>query len=145
MHHSPDTPGCVREVFRVLKPGGQLRIMLYHHPSLTGIMLWLRYGVFCGKSLRQAVYESLESPGTKTYTQAEVMAMLSQFQDISIRQVFSPGDLLLNRPSARFQSLLYRMAWKVYPRALVRKYGVKWGLFLLVRATKPAKPELSLV
>jgi hypothetical protein len=119
--------------------------MLYHHPSLTGVMLWLRYGILRGKSVRQTVYESLESPGTKTYTQAEVRAMLSEFEDVSIRQVFSPGDLLLNRPSARFQSFLYRMAWKVYPRALVRKYGVKWGLFLLIRATKPAKPAFTLV
>jgi ubiquinone/menaquinone biosynthesis C-methylase UbiE len=145
MHHSPDTPRCVREAFRVLKPGGQLRIMLYHHPSLTGVMLWLRYGVLRGKSLRHTVYDSLESPGTKTYTQAEVRAMLTQFQDISIRQVFSPGDLLLNRPSSRFQSFLYRMAWNVYPRALARKHGAKWGLFLLIRATKPPKPALTLV
>jgi ubiquinone/menaquinone biosynthesis C-methylase UbiE len=146
MHHSPDTPRCVREAFRVLKPGGQLRIMLYHHASLTGMMLWLRYGLIRGKSLRQTVYESLESPGTKTYTQAEVRAMLSGFEDISIRQVFSPGDLLLNRPSTRFQSIVYRLAWKLYPRALVRKLGKKWGLFLLINAKKPvskaAKPTL---
>jgi ubiquinone/menaquinone biosynthesis C-methylase UbiE len=146
MHHSPDTSRCLREALRVLKPGGQLRIMLYQHPSLTGIMLWLRFGLFHGKSLRQTVYESLESPGTKTHTQAEVRAMLSDFEDVSIRQVFSPGDLLLNRPSARFQSILYRLAWKLYPRALVRKFGKKWGLFLLINAQKPvskaAKPTL---
>ena len=27
MHHSPDTPQCIREAWRVLKPGGALRIM----------------------------------------------------------------------------------------------------------------------
>jgi hypothetical protein len=47
-------------------------------------------------------------------------------------QVFSPGDLLLNRPSARFQSSLYRLAWRLYPRALVKKMGRRWGLFLLI-------------
>ncbi|HZR56193.1 MAG TPA: class I SAM-dependent methyltransferase [Terriglobales bacterium] len=145
MHHSPDTPLCVREAFRVLKPGGQLRIMLYHHRSLTGVMLWLRYGMLRGKSLRQTVYEFLESPGTKTYSQSEVSSMLSEFKDISMRQVFSPGDLLLNRPSARFQSIICRIAWKLYPRALVQKYCVKWGLFLLIKATKPAKATLALL
>lgn len=144
MHHSPDTPRCVREAFRVLKPGGQLRIMLYHHASLTGMMLWLRYGLIRGKSLRQTVYESLESPGTKTYTQAEVQAMLSDFEDVSIRQVFSPGDLLLNRPSTRFQSVVYRLAWRLYPRALVRKLGKKWGLFLLISAKKPVPKAAKL-
>jgi ubiquinone/menaquinone biosynthesis C-methylase UbiE len=145
MHHSPDTPRCVDEAFRVLKPDGQLRIMLYHHPSLTGMMLWLRYGIFRGKPLRQTVYECLESPGTKSYTKAEVRAMLSQFDDVSIQQVFSPGDLLLNRPSARFESPLYRLAWRLYPRTLVRHFAGRWGLFLLINARKPARPTLSRV
>jgi ubiquinone/menaquinone biosynthesis C-methylase UbiE len=136
MHHSPDTAQCLREACRVLMPGGRARIMLYHHPSLTGAMLWLRYGLFRGKPLRRAVYDHLESPGTKTFTQAEVISMMSGFEDIQMEQAFSPGDLLLHRPSARFQSRIYRMAWKFYPRALVRKFGRRWALFLLISARK---------
>jgi ubiquinone/menaquinone biosynthesis C-methylase UbiE len=139
MHHSPDTRQCLREAWRVLKPGGHARIMLYHHPSLTGLMLWLRYGIFRGKSLRQAVYDCLESPGTKAYTQSEARDMMTGFENITMRQVFSPGDLLLSRPSVRFQSRLYRLAWKLYPRWLARMVGRRWGLFLLISARKPAK------
>lgn len=137
MHHSPDTAQCLREAWRVLKPGGQARIMVYHHPSLTGMMLWLRYGLFAGKTLRRAVYDHLESPGTKTYTQSELRDMMAEFEQVTLRQVFSPGDLLLNQPSARFQSLPYRLGWKLYPRGIVRKLGKKWGLFLLISARKP--------
>ena len=140
MHHSPDTAQCLREAWRVLKPGGQARIMVYHHPSWTGALLWLRYGLFSGKSLRQSVFDHLESPGTKTFTQSEVKSMMSEFEDVTMQQVFSPGDLLLNRPSARFQSGLYRMVWKLYPRALVGRLGSGWGLFLLISARKPGKP-----
>lgn len=136
MHHSPDTARCIREAGRVLKKGGALRIMIYHHPSLTGLMLWLRYGIVHGKSLRQTVFERLESPGTKTYTKAEAREFFSGFDQIEIRQVFSPGDLLLNRPSERFQAGFYRLVWKLYPRSIVRALGRRLGLFLLISARK---------
>lgn len=136
MHHSPDTPQCLREARRVLKPGGEARIMVYHHPSITGLMLWLRYGIF-RKSLRNTVYQCLESPGTKTYTRAEIHTLMNDFENLRLLQVFSPGDLLLNQPSARFQSWIYRLAWKFFPRTLVKKFGRRWGLFLLISGRKP--------
>jgi SAM-dependent methyltransferase len=137
MHHSPDTARCIREARRVLKPGGKVRIMVYHHLSLTGVMLWLRYGVWRGKSLRQSVYDHLESPGTKTYTIEEGHSLMHGFQDVDARLVFSPGDLLLHEPSARFQSRLYRLIWKLYPRWLIRPVAGNWKLFLLLSGTKP--------
>ncbi len=139
MHHSPDTEQCVQEAWRVLKPGGQARIMVYHHPSLTGLMLWLRYGFLRGESLRRSVYDHLESPGTKTYSLREAAALMNGFQDVQMRQVFSPGDLLLHQPSARFQSRFYRIVWRLYPRTLLRAVGRKWGLFLLITANKPTR------
>jgi SAM-dependent methyltransferase len=136
MHHSPNTTQCIREARRVLKPGGQARIMVYHHPSITGAMLWLRYGVLRGKSLRQSVFDHLESPGTKTYTRDQALQLLDGFRDVEMRVVFSPGDLLLHQPSARFQSGFYRLVWKLFPRTLARQFGRRWGLFLLITATK---------
>jgi len=137
MHHSPDTPKCIREARRVLKPGGTAKIMVYHHPSITGGMLWLRYGILRGKSLRKSVYDHLESPGTKSYTRSEALGMLDGFEDVRMRIEFSPGDLLLHQPSARFQSFFYRIVWKMFPRWLVKGFGRRWGLFLLITATKP--------
>ncbi len=136
MHHSPDTGRCIREARRVLKPGGQAKIMLYHHPSLTGILLWLRYGMLRGKSIRKSVYEHLESPGTKTYTRQEALSHMQEFRKVDTRLVFSPGDLLLHQPSARFQSSFYRWAQKIYPRWLLKAVAGKFGLFLLLTATK---------
>lgn len=138
MHHSPNTEQCVREGWRVLKPGGQARIMLYHHPSITGAMLWLRYGILQGKSLRQSVFDHLESPGTKTYSRTEALTMFGAFTKVQTRLVFSPGDLLLHQPSARFQSVFYKLVWRLFPRTLVRTLGRRWGLFLLISAEKPA-------
>jgi ubiquinone/menaquinone biosynthesis C-methylase UbiE len=137
MHHSPGTQRCFHEALRVLKPGGEARLMIYHHSSLVGCMLWLRYGLLRGKSLRRSVYDHLESPGTKTYTKAEARALLQAFEDIRMQQVLSPGDLLLNEPSAKYRSPIYRLVWKLFPRKLARMFGQRWGLFLLITARKP--------
>jgi SAM-dependent methyltransferase len=138
MHHSPDTQQCVCEARRVLKPGGEVRIMIYHHPSITGFMLWLRYGLFRGKSLRQSVFDHLESPGTKSYTRDEARELFNGFSDVKMEVVFSPGDLLLHEPSARFDSAFYRLVWKLFPRTIVRALCRRWGLFLLISAAKPS-------
>ena len=71
LHHSPNTPECIREVFRVLRPGGVARVMIYHTWSLVGLMLWTRYALLAGRpgrSLRDIYFHHLESPGTKAYT-----------------------------------------------------------------------------
>jgi ubiquinone/menaquinone biosynthesis C-methylase UbiE len=136
MHHSPNPAKCIQEAYRVLKPGGEARIMLYHHPSVTGLMLWLRYGIWRGQSIRQCIYEYLESPATKSYTRDEVYALMCSYEDVRIEQAFSPGDLLLHQPSGKFCRAAYRVVWKFFPRALVRKVGRRRGLFLLISATK---------
>jgi ubiquinone/menaquinone biosynthesis C-methylase UbiE len=138
MHHSPDTARCLHEAWRVLKPGGQVRIMIYHHPSLTGLMLWLRFGMPRRKTLRQSVYDYLESPGTKSYTHKEARSLATDFQGVTMEQVLSPGDLMMNKPSQRFQSWGYRMIWKCYPRSLVKRFARRFGLFLLITGRKPA-------
>lgn len=45
LHHSPNTPEALNQVHRVLRPNGIARIMIYHKYSLTGYMLWARYGL----------------------------------------------------------------------------------------------------
>ena len=137
MHHSPDTLRCVNEARRVLKPGGTARIMLYHDPSITGLMLWLRFGLWKWQTIRRCVFDRLESPGTKTYSVDDVLSMMSSFENVAVEQVFSPGDLLLNRPSPTFRGWFYSLVWKLFPRSIVRRFGRRWGLFLLITARKP--------
>jgi SAM-dependent methyltransferase len=87
LHHSPDTPAAVREVWRVLKPGGKAAVMIYHRWSIVGFMLWGRYAMMAGKpwrSLTEIYAEHLESPGTKAYASAEAAAMFADFAKVEV-------------------------------------------------------------
>lgn len=139
LHHSPDTPKAVREVFRVLKSGGCVRAMIYHKWSLVGLMLWVRYA---GLRLRPwtslaAIYSQyLESPGTKAYSVAEARKLFREFTDVCITIRLGHGDLLESEAGQRHKGVLLSMARALWPRPMLRALCSSLGLFMLIEARK---------
>ena len=69
-----NTMTCLSEAFRVLKPGGVMKIMVYSDFTATGLMLWCIYGLARFKfslSQEKILFRYLESPGTKSYSKEE--------------------------------------------------------------------------
>ena len=143
LHHSPDTPRAIAEVHRLLRPGGVARIMIYHYWSITGYLLWLRYGLVAGRSLNDVYAKYLESPGTKAYTISDAKAMFRDFTAVSARSQLSFGDLLQGAVGQRHDGPLLRLAKQIWPRALIRRLLSRHGLMLLVEARKPARATSS--
>jgi SAM-dependent methyltransferase len=139
IHHSPDTAAAVAEIHRVLRPGGLARIMIYHRRSLVGYMLWLRYALGRARpwlSLDHVCARYLESPGTKVYSRAQARALFGAFQRVRIEIKLTHGDLLESQAGQRHQGVLIRIARKVWPRALLRRFAPDHGLFMLITAVR---------
>lgn len=144
LHHTPDTSRAFQEVFRVLKPGGAVKAMIYHVPSWSGLMLYLRCGVARGRfglTMKEAIFADLESPGTKAYTLKEANDLMEAagFEQINTSVKLGPGDLLMIKPSKKYDSQFFNLIWRVYPRWLVRAFGDRYGLDLLIEAKKSAE------
>lgn len=140
LHHSPDTPRAVNEVFRVLKPGGVARVMIYHTNSLVGVMLWLRFGLATGRpwmSLAEVYAKHLESPGTKAYSIEQARRLFHRYVDVEIRTELTHGDLLSSDAGQRHPGRVLAMARLFWPRWLLRRVCAKNGLFMLIEGTKP--------
>ena len=129
LHHTPDTAGAVREVHRVLRPGGQARVMLYHRGSLGywGQVI-VRHGILEGELLRgnspveiMGKYvefnESGGNPLVKVYSRREARKLFSMFGEVKVQveQLTRPEFYFLGRiiPAGIFQRLERSIGWNL--------------------------------
>src|SRR6185436_7695380 len=96
LHHTPDTAAAIRQVHRVLRPGGTAKVMLYHRHSLNyWVEIVLRRGVFGGEFLRGRSAEEIMSrviefsdhdarPLVKVYSRKQACELFSQFRDVVV-------------------------------------------------------------
>ena len=141
LHHTPDTDKAVSEVFRVLKPGGFAKIMIYHKYALVGYMLWLRYALLRGRpwtSLDTIYDQYLESPGTKAYSVRQARELFRDFDVKSLRTHMTHADLLTSEAGQRHRGNMLRVAKALWPRALLKYALAGHGLELMIECEKPS-------
>jgi ubiquinone/menaquinone biosynthesis C-methylase UbiE len=90
IHHTPDTKKAVKEIIRVCKPGGKIKIMIYHRHSLLAYFFWVKHALLKfrpWKSLSWVLWNKMESLGTKGFTKKEVLKML-EGQPVRIIRIY---------------------------------------------------------
>lgn len=123
---APDVGRTVREIYRVLKPGGECRVMLYNRHSLLAFQIYLYYGLLRGRPfarLWDLIQKHLESPGTKAFTCAEARDLFREFAEVEIKPTVTVYDLRFGR------------RWFA-PRWMIQLVPGRLGWFLLIRAQK---------
>ncbi len=126
LHHTPEIEQASHEIHRVLRPGGECRVMLYHRRSLLALQCYLRYGLWEFRPftpLSELIGAHIESPGTRAFTRAEIELLFKNFAEVEVKPVVTPYDLRVSR--RRFA-----------PRWMLRLVPDQLGWFLLVRAQK---------
>ena len=109
LHHSQDTEACVREVERVLRPGGQAVIMLYCRSSILYWLKLLPHTLLngCFFSMPEALAlgrvtegkpsdRGVENPITRVYSRDEISQLFRRFESVALRKnSFSLSDIPL--------------------------------------------------
>ena len=140
IHHSPDTEKAAHEIYRVLRPGGFAKVMIYHKYSIVGFMLWSRYGLMRLRpftSLDRIYAEYLESPGTKTYSRRQAKKLFEKFIITKIDTPLGHGDLLTSNAGQRHRGIPLTLARKLWPRYILRKLFSQNGLGMMIDLEKP--------
>ena len=114
LHHTPDTEKAVRELVRVIRPGGHLKIMLYNRHSIYIVNRWMRFGLLKGRpwrTLRWVLWNTVESAGTKGYTRNELLRLLDMLplRNVHIHTQVTSADYL-SSSAAPPLNWLYRRA-----------------------------------
>jgi SAM-dependent methyltransferase len=121
LHHTPDTAGAIRQIHRVLRPGGLARVMLYHRDSAyywgeiifrRGLLHWqLPLGHSPAEIMSRyvEVNESGGRPLVKVYSRRQARKLFSIFSEVKIQveQLTRAELFILGRiiPEGLFRSL----------------------------------------
>jgi 2-polyprenyl-3-methyl-5-hydroxy-6-metoxy-1,4-benzoquinol methylase len=148
IHHSSNTQRIVQQVYRVLKPGGEFRVMVYHVRSFWA---WLSYfrgvvsgKVFQGMSAQDILNRYTDGYRAQFYTKAEFTALLALcgFSRIETRALGQKSELL-PIPGKGVSGRIKRALLAKFPDRLAGAMLSRVGSFLFAIARKDVPPSAA--
>ncbi len=162
IHHSVSPPAIIDEIYRVLRPGGTVTVMLYNRTSINyylQIMLFRKVG---RELLRPAwspwlLSTLLRLPLTKLEghrrrllsnphpTREQWVSMNTDGPDCPLARVYSAGEVRalfakyvnVQTTARHFDRSHWPWVGRFVPEVLARQLGRRWGWHRMIFASKP--------
>jgi 2-polyprenyl-3-methyl-5-hydroxy-6-metoxy-1,4-benzoquinol methylase len=139
IHHTPHPEAALRELVALLRPGGTLKIMVYHRRSWKVFAIVATYGRGAFWRLERVVARHSEAqegcPVTYTYTRAQARGLIEgagcQPRDLFVDHIFA-------WKIADYVNYRYRRVWyfRMLPAPMFRWLERRFGWHLCVTAVK---------
>ncbi len=132
IHHSEDPEAIVREIHRVLTPGGSAQIMVYHKNSFRYYVYGgLREGILRGKIFHMSLYEVNKSftdgAIAHHYTKKSIYKIFDKFNSVDIMTFDANREAYLS-VIGKFLRRLLPAPMKKIDTWLLNRFG--WFLFI---------------
>jgi 2-polyprenyl-3-methyl-5-hydroxy-6-metoxy-1,4-benzoquinol methylase len=138
IHHSSRTGRVLRNLHRALKPGGQLRFMVYSLDGMQAYAVLMRrymFGFWRGRSLDELLWQSTDGFLARYFTKDSLTNLCRTFfEDVEL-QVFG-----LEADAVPLPSALRKLVRPLFSDRYIEQAVRKRGTFLFATATKEAEP-----
>jgi ubiquinone/menaquinone biosynthesis C-methylase UbiE len=151
IHHSANTDQVLREMARVLKPGGRAVVMVYHRSFwLYYVMLGLVHGIILGdllrtRSLALTAQRHTDGALARYYRASEWRALAGMSFLVRDIRVYGAKPELIPLPGGRIKRAVMALIPDSVSRFFLNTLG--WGSFLVSVLEKssesPASPQLD--
>jgi ubiquinone/menaquinone biosynthesis C-methylase UbiE len=141
IHHSANTRKILEEMRRVLRPGGEALVMVYHRTFweyyVQGAILAIISGrLFKLAALHASVQRRTDGAIARYYKSSEWAQLVSDLFTVKDVRVYGKKTELVPLPAGKLKDLLVGIVPNSVSRFLTNK--CRWGSFLVTRLRKEA-------
>jgi 2-polyprenyl-3-methyl-5-hydroxy-6-metoxy-1,4-benzoquinol methylase len=136
IHHSSRSAKIVREIARVLRPGGECRIMVYNRQGMAARVAFIKDHLlklgFLRGTFDQTLHRSTDGFSARHYVQDQFEDLFRAFfREVSCEVCGQESDAI------PLPSFLRRLAVRLVSEAWLRRRQARCGSFLFLRARQP--------
>jgi len=136
IHHSANTGRIVRQIARVLSPGGSCRVMVYNRSGTSARIIFVREhllrGGFLRRSFEETLYHGSDGFSARFYVREQFEDLFRTFFEEVSSEICGQDADALPIPGPLRKRLL-----RVLPDEYLRRAQARRGSFIFLQASRP--------